>query len=70
MGRVDGERRQHREDVAEEVLLQPGLVIGGEVAGLDEIDADTGDPHHLLGQVELDLERKTVGQFLEEWRPV
>jgi hypothetical protein len=30
--------------------------------------ADVGDPHHLLGQVELDLETKSTAEFLEEWR--
>lgn len=33
------------------------------------VKADLTDPHYLLGQVELDLETKTVAEFLEEWRP-
>ncbi len=48
-------------------LVVTRLDTGAEVI---RTAADTGDPHHLLGQVELDLERKTVGEFLEEWRPV
>jgi multisubunit Na+/H+ antiporter MnhE subunit len=30
--------------------------------------ADVGDPRIVLGQVELDLETKTVAEFLAEWR--
>ncbi len=33
MRRIDGERRQHREDVVEEVVLQPGLLALGDLAG-------------------------------------
>lgn len=31
--------------------------------------ADLGDPQALLDQVTLDLETKTVAEFLAEWRP-
>lgn len=47
-------------------LVVTRLDTGAEVI---RTAADTGDPHHLLGQVELDLERKSVAEFLEEWRP-
>ncbi|MFD1713085.1 hypothetical protein ACFSBZ_01255 [Amnibacterium flavum] len=30
--------------------------------------ADVGDPSVLLGQVQLDLETKTVAEFVAEWR--
>ncbi|GMA28662.1 hypothetical protein [Arenivirga flava] len=47
-------------------LVVTRLDTGAEVI---RTAADAGDPHHLLGQVELDLERKSVAEFLEEWRP-
>ncbi|GMA28857.1 hypothetical protein [Arenivirga flava] len=47
-------------------LVVSRLDTGAEVI---RTPADVGNPHHLLGQVELDLERKTVAAFLEEWRP-
>lgn len=46
-------------------LVVTRLDTGAEVI---RTPADTGDPHHLLGQVDLDLETKTVEEFLREWR--
>ncbi len=48
-------------------LVVTRLDTGAEVI---RTAADTGDPHHLLGQIQLDLERTSVAGFLEEWRPV
>ncbi|PPF47544.1 MULTISPECIES: hypothetical protein [unclassified Rathayibacter] len=42
------------------------LDTGAEII---RMKADLTDANHLLGQVELDLETKTVAEFLEEWRP-
>lgn len=46
-------------------LVVTRLDTGAEVV---RTSADVADPHHLLGQVELDLETKTTAEFLEEWR--
>ena len=40
--RIDGERRQQREDVVEEVILDPGALGLGDVAPVDEDNADLG----------------------------
>ena len=42
MRRVDRERRQQREDVVEEVILDPGSFGLGDVAAVDQNDADLG----------------------------
>jgi hypothetical protein len=47
-------------------LVVVRLDTGAEII---RMKADLTDPHYLLGQVELDLETKTVAEFLEEWRP-
>ncbi|PPF73213.1 hypothetical protein [Rathayibacter sp. AY1E6] len=47
-------------------LVVVRLDTGAEII---RVKADLTDPHYLLGQVELDLETKTVAEFLEEWRP-
>ncbi len=39
---VDRQRRQQREDVAEEVILDPGAFGLGDVAPVDQLDADLG----------------------------
>src|SRR5262249_15454091 len=39
MRRVDRERRQHREDVIEEVILEPGALRLGEITAVDQDDA-------------------------------
>ena len=43
MRRIDRERRQHREDAAEEMFLQPFAIGLGDVGGLDDDDADVLD---------------------------
>ncbi|QHC68074.1 hypothetical protein GSU68_16865 [Rathayibacter sp. VKM Ac-2759] len=45
-------------------LVVTRLDTGAEVL---RTKADIGDPHHLLGQVELDLETRTTAEFLREW---
>ncbi|WKK72531.1 hypothetical protein Q0F99_06200 [Rathayibacter oskolensis] len=45
-------------------LVVTRLDTGAEVF---RTKADTGDAHHLLGQVELDLETRTTAEFLREW---
>ena len=42
MGRIDRERRQQREDVVEEVVLDPGPFGLGDVLAVDQHDADVG----------------------------
>ena len=39
MRRIDGDRRQHREDVGEEVLLQPGLLPLAQLLGGEDADS-------------------------------
>jgi hypothetical protein len=72
MRRVDGKRRQQRKDVVEEVILDPGPFRFGDVAAVDQHDADFGEHvvqfapdcllvlgearHRLIDEVEL-LER-------------
>ncbi|BDI22276.1 hypothetical protein L3i23_10520 [Herbiconiux sp. L3-i23] len=53
------------DDVGTYDLVVERLDSGREVI---RTRADIGDPHHLLGQVELDLETKSVEEFLAEWR--
>ena len=47
MRRIDGERRQHREDLAHEALFEPGAVFGPQLLGPDHRDARLA---HLLAQ--------------------
>ncbi|MGX1076834.1 hypothetical protein AB7M45_007444 [Bradyrhizobium elkanii] len=42
MRRVDRQRRQQREDVVEEVILDPAPLGPGDVAAVDQLDADLG----------------------------
>ena len=42
MRRIDRERRQQREDVVEEMILDPGSFGLGDVAAVDQNDADLG----------------------------
>ncbi len=43
MRRVDRQRRQQWEDVVEEVILDPGALGFGDVAPIDQLDADLGE---------------------------
>ena len=42
MRRIDRERRQQRENVVEEMILDPGPLGLGDVAAIDQNDADLG----------------------------
>ena len=42
MRRIDRKRRQQREDVVEEMILDPGALGLGDVAAVDENDTDFG----------------------------
>src|ERR1700736_766519 len=42
MRRVDRERRQQRKDVVEEMILDPRPLALGDIASVDEDDADLG----------------------------
>jgi len=42
MGRIDRKRRKQREDVVQEVILDPGSLGLGDIAAIDENDADIG----------------------------
>ena len=42
MRRIDRQRRQQREDVVEEMILDPGSLGLGDIAAIDENDADLG----------------------------
>ncbi len=42
MRRIDRERRQQRENVVEEMILDPGPLGLGDIAAIDENDADLG----------------------------
>jgi hypothetical protein len=55
------------EDLSEYDLVVRRISTGAEVV---RTRADIGDPHFLLAQVQLDLETKTVVEFVEEWRRV
>ena len=48
MRRIDRERRQHREDMGDEILFEPGLVGGAEFGRIEQRDADAGQ---LLAQL-------------------
>ena len=43
MGRIDRKRRQQREDVVEEVILDPAALAPGDVAPVDQHDAGIGE---------------------------
>ena len=43
MRRIDRERRQQRENVVEEVILDPGPLGLGDVLAVDQDDADVGE---------------------------
>ena len=43
MRRVDRDRREHREDVAEEMILEPGALGLGQLLGLKHMDAGIGE---------------------------
>ena len=43
MRRVDRQRRQQREDIVEEMVLDPGALGLGDVAAVNEDDADVGE---------------------------
>jgi hypothetical protein len=42
MRRIDRQRRQQRKDVVEEVILDPGSLGLGDIAAVDENEADLG----------------------------
>src|SRR3990172_1910689 len=42
MRRVDSDRREHGEDVAEEMILEPGALRLGQLLGLKHMDACIG----------------------------
>ena len=46
-------------------LVVTRLDTGAEII---RTPADIGDPYHLLGQIELELETKTTEEFLQDWR--
>src|SRR5271166_1379016 len=48
MSRVDRERRQNRKDMGEEILFEPGLIVGAELGRLEKRYADGGQ---LLAQL-------------------
>ncbi len=43
MGRIDGERRQQREDVRQEIIFEPGFFRLGDVGTVDQDDAGLGE---------------------------
>ena len=43
MRRIDGERRQHREDARHEMIVEPVAIGLRQIAGLDDDDADILD---------------------------
>ena len=43
MRRIDGERRQQREDVAEEIVLEPGFLRPRNIRAVDQNDAGIGE---------------------------
>ena len=43
MRRIDRQRRQQRENVVEEMILDPGPLGFGDVAAFDQNDADLGE---------------------------
>jgi hypothetical protein len=55
MGRVDRKRRQHREDVGKEMILEPALLLCRQVLAVQDLDAVFGNhaaqvaPERLLG---------------------
>ena len=52
MRRIDGDRRQHRKDVAEEMLLEPVALLVGELPGAEHMNAGLAEqrlePHPAL----------------------
>ena len=80
MRRVDRQRRQQRKDVVQEVILDPAALALGDVAAIDQNDADVGQDvaqiapdrllivgelrHRLVDQHELLGGRQSVGAAL------
>ena len=42
MSGIDGDRRQHRKDMIEEVILEPDALVVGELIGVKHVDAGVG----------------------------
>ena len=42
MRRIDRQRRQQRENIVEEMILDPGSLGLGDIAAIDQNDADLG----------------------------
>jgi len=43
MGGIDGDWRQHREDVIEEMLLEPRALLVGELICVENVNARFGE---------------------------
>ena len=73
---VDGDRREHREDVAEEMVLEPGALGVGQLIGLKHVDAGLGqqrlelDPAFLLLVGQLGNEAVDAVELLCRRQPV
>src|SRR5262249_23641150 len=59
MGGIDGDRRQHREDVIEEMLLEPSTLVVGELIRVKDMVSGSGESRRELYPVLLLL----GGQF-------
>ena len=65
MRRIDRERRQQRKNVVEEVILDPGPLGLGDVAAVDQNDADVGEDSAQIAPDRLLVDGELRNRFVD-----